>query len=141
MLFLRPINNYFKTNKTFSQLFDNFVNDNEFSVFGSFKIDIKEENDSYILEAELPGLKKEEIKVEYRDEQLSIYVNREEKTDEQKENYIHRERKIASMKRSFWKTVFCTSRPRKKKLKQTKLLRSNKGVHFEFPCFTYFIVF
>ena len=102
MLFLRPINNYFKTNKTFSQLFDNFVNDNEFSVFGSFKIDIKEENDSYILEAELPGLKKEEIKVEYRDEQLSIYVNREEKTDEQKENYIHRERKIASMKRSFY---------------------------------------
>ena len=64
----------------------------------TFKIDIVEKETEYLVEAELPGTKKEEIDLSIEEENLSINVNRSEETNKGR-NYIHRERRAASMSR------------------------------------------
>lgn len=68
----------------------------------TFKIDIQEKETEYSIEAELPGVKKEEITIELKDGRLSILVDREEKIEEEKKNYIHKERHYSSMQRSIY---------------------------------------
>lgn len=65
------------------------------------RVDIREDEEKYILEAELPGIKKEEIVLEAKDNILTISIEKDEKIDEEKENYIIRERRYGSMSRSF----------------------------------------
>lgn len=67
-----------------------------------FKTDISEDDASYLLEADLPGIKKESINVEMKDEMLTISVDYTEEKDEsdKEKNYIHRERRHTSMSRS-----------------------------------------
>ncbi|OCL26556.1 hypothetical protein U472_11235 [Orenia metallireducens] len=67
----------------------------------NFKTDIKEKEDSYILEAELPGLEKENIIIETEKDYLTIKVNKEENFEEEKDNFLHRERRTGSYQRSF----------------------------------------
>lgn len=103
MFFLKPLSNSIaKTNKTFSEIIDDFFNDSYFPIYDSFKIDIKENDNAYLIEAEMPGIKKDEIRIEYKDDQLIISVHKENKIDEEKENYIHKERRMSSMRRSFY---------------------------------------
>ena len=59
----------------------------------SFKIDVEETEGFYRVEAELPGVKREEIEIETKEDVLRISVNRAEETSESKKNYIHRERR------------------------------------------------
>ncbi len=66
----------------------------------SFRLDVKEDDQEYRIEAELPGVSKDEISVEAANERLRISVRREEVTDESKGDYIHRERRFGSMERS-----------------------------------------
>ncbi len=101
MFFLSPFNNnLMKTNKNFYDMVEDFFD----GVFprSTFKIDVKEDDKAYYFDAELPGVKKEEIKLEYKDDHLIIAVHRENKIDEEKDNYIRRERSMASMQRSFY---------------------------------------
>ncbi|MDR2089167.1 MAG: Hsp20/alpha crystallin family protein, partial [Clostridiales Family XIII bacterium] len=64
-----------------------------------FKIDVAESDGGYLVEAELPGVKKEEIDVSVDDDTLCISVNRAEESNEDGKNYIHRERRASSMSR------------------------------------------
>lgn len=66
----------------------------------SFKLDIKEEDKNYFIEADLPGIKKDEVKINYEDQTLTIAIEKEEEKEEEQENYIHRERGYCSMKRA-----------------------------------------
>ena len=69
----------------------------------SFKTDIRETENDYVLEAELPGFSKEDIHAEIKDGYLTIYAEHkteDEQTDE-KTNYIRRERSYGSYKRTF----------------------------------------
>ena len=66
----------------------------------TFKIDIVEKDNEYLVEAELPGIKKDEIDLNIDKDNLSISVNRTEETNEEGKNYIHRERRATSMSRS-----------------------------------------
>ena len=88
----------------FYNMFDNFFGDRwvQGRNVGNdlFRIDVKEKDNEYVVEAELPGIKKDEIDLNVDDKMLSISVNKTEKVDEEKENYIHRERRSASMSRS-----------------------------------------
>jgi HSP20 family protein len=68
----------------------------------TFKVDVREEDDSYVIEAELPGVKKNEISLSFDDNRLVIAVTRDEKTEKEKKNYLHRERRICSMQRSIY---------------------------------------
>ncbi len=65
----------------------------------TFKIDVRDSDKEYIIEAELPGIKKEEIALDVVGGDLCISVKREEETGEEKENYIHKERRVTSMSR------------------------------------------
>jgi len=68
----------------------------------TFKINVQQNDAEYLIEAELPGVNKEEIDVDLNDNRLTISVKREEKINEEKKNYIHRESRYASMSRSIY---------------------------------------
>ena len=67
----------------------------------SFKTDVKETDDEYIIESELPGLEKDDINIEITDNYLTISAHNEEKIEEENENYIRRERRTGSFQRVF----------------------------------------
>ena len=69
----------------------------------SFRTDISETNDAYLLEAELPGFHKEDIKVDIDDDTLSIKAEHSAENDEKNDagEYIRRERYYGSYSRSF----------------------------------------
>ncbi|WP_053955508.1 Hsp20/alpha crystallin family protein [Inediibacterium massiliense] len=72
------------------------------TTMGQMKVDIKEKENEYIVEAELPGVNKEEIHIDLKDDRLTISVEKNEVTNEEKENYIRKERKYGSMMRNFY---------------------------------------
>ena len=68
----------------------------------TFKMDIQDKEDKYLIEADLPGIKKEEIELNLNEGRLTISIKREEKEEKEKENYIHKERRYSSMTRSVY---------------------------------------
>ena len=66
----------------------------------TFKIDVQEHDKGYYIEAELPGVEKDEIHLEMMEGRLTIAVNREENREEEEKHFIHRERRRTSMQRS-----------------------------------------
>ncbi len=68
----------------------------------SIRADIKESENEYIVEAELPGVNKEEIVVEFKEDVLTISAQKQKDIDEEKENYVRRERKRGKVSRSFY---------------------------------------
>jgi HSP20 family protein len=68
----------------------------------TFKIDVQENEREYLVDAELPGVKKEEISLELNDDRLTIGIQKEENNEEKRKNYIHRERRFSSMRRSIY---------------------------------------
>jgi len=68
-----------------------------------FRADIKDNGDSYILEADLPGFKKEDIQIDIEDSYLTISAQRNEESEEKdaKGNFVRRERFFGSFQRSF----------------------------------------
>ncbi len=72
------------------------------SSYYPLRVDIKEKNKEYLLEAEIPGANKEEIYLKIKDDILTIAVEKKEEINEEKENYIRQERRYGSFKRSFY---------------------------------------
>ena len=66
----------------------------------TFKLDIQENEKEYKIEAEVPGVKKEDIEITFNDGILSVLVKKEESEESKNKNYIHRERRFAQMSRS-----------------------------------------
>lgn len=72
-----------------------------FTAANPIKTDIRETEKEYIVEAEIPGARKEDIKLELKDEILTVAVEHDEQTNEEHEDYIRRERRYGSYSRSF----------------------------------------
>jgi HSP20 family protein len=68
----------------------------------TFKMDVEESAEAFRIQAELPGVKKEEIGLELNDGKLTISVKKEENVGEERKNYIHRERRLNSMARGIY---------------------------------------
>ena len=70
---------------------------------GGFKTDIKDTNNAYILEADLPGFRKEDISVDIENDYLTIKAERSSENEDKNENgnYIRRERNYGVYSRSF----------------------------------------
>lgn len=68
----------------------------------TFKIDVQEKDKEYIVEAELPGVKKDDVSLDYDEGKLSISVKKSEESEEKKKSYIHRERRYSSAARSVY---------------------------------------
>ena len=69
------------------------------------KTDIQEHEDGYTLEMDLPGFKKEEIKVELNNGYMTISAAKgldEDEKDKKSGKYIRRERYTGSCQRSFY---------------------------------------
>ena len=68
------------------------------------KTDIREKDDSYELDVDLPGFKKDEIKVQLKDGYLTLSAAKGLDKDQQDKqgNYIRRERYAGTMSRSFF---------------------------------------
>jgi HSP20 family protein len=66
------------------------------------KVDIKEYEKEYVLEAEIPGVNKEQIHIDYQQNYLTISVENREELSEERKNYIRRERKFGRSSRSFY---------------------------------------
>ncbi|MDE7219368.1 MAG: Hsp20/alpha crystallin family protein [Oscillospiraceae bacterium] len=69
----------------------------------AFKTDIRDAGDAYVLEADLPGMKKEDIHIDIDGDRLSISAERSAVKEEKDENggYIRCERSYGSFSRSF----------------------------------------
>lgn len=87
-------------------IFDDFFSDSFMPAFfnsaNPIKADIRETEKEYIIDAELPGIKKEDIKLELRDDTLTISVEHNEQVNEERDNYIRKERRYGSFGRSFY---------------------------------------
>ena len=77
-----------------------FWNDTELT---AFRTDIKKQDGNYILEAELPGFKKEDISIDIDKDCLTISAEHtsEENEDDKDKGFIRRERYYGSYSRSF----------------------------------------
>ena len=69
----------------------------------SIRTDVRETDDSYILEAELPGFKKEDISVDISGDVLTVSAEHKEDKEEKdsKGRVIHSERSYGSYRRSY----------------------------------------
>lgn len=91
-------------------LFDDFFNDPFFTNSltrantNMMKTDIQDNGTDYILDIELPGYKKEDIKAELKDGYLTISAAKDETKEEKDENnkFVRKERFTGSCKRSFY---------------------------------------
>jgi HSP20 family protein len=65
------------------------------------QVDIKENKTNYKITAELPGMEKDEVKVEVNDHILNIAGEKKEEKEEKEDNYYRVERSYGSFHRSF----------------------------------------
>ena len=91
----------------FDNMFDDFFKDPFFTRNNSVKVmktDIQEKDDKYILDMDLPGYDKEDIKAQLKDGYLTISEKKNTSNDEKDEegNYIRRERYCGKCSRSFY---------------------------------------
>lgn len=69
----------------------------------AFRTDIRSESDAYLLEAELPGFRKEDISLDLKDGILTIRAENQSENEVKHDNdgFIRRERRFGSVNRSF----------------------------------------
>lgn len=94
------------TNNSLNSLFDDFERSFfpvDRSQMPAFRTDIKDEGDHFLLEADLPGFRKEDIDLHLQDGLLTITAKHDETSENKDENgkYVCRERRVGSFTRSF----------------------------------------
>lgn len=86
-------------------LFDQFFNESLLlakpSEASGMRVDIKDTQDAYLIEAELPGVSKENIDIKIHENLLTLSVNQDDKSESTKDSYIVRERRVRSLQRNF----------------------------------------
>lgn len=65
------------------------------------RTDILDRGDHYLLQAELPGFDREDIKIDVHGERLSISAEHKSEREEKKDDFVRRERHYGSYVRSF----------------------------------------
>ena len=78
-----------------------FFNNNTHPAVSAFRTDVTDTGDAFVLDAELPGFKKEDIKIDVENDCLTISAERKLDEEEKQKNYIKRERFYGSFSRSF----------------------------------------
>lgn len=90
----------------FENFVNEFFNDDFFyptDKFIGFSADLSEDKDNYLIDADLPGMNKDNINIDLNDNNLTISAKREDVTEEKnKENYVRRERYFGEFRRSFY---------------------------------------
>lgn len=105
MLMPRRKNNFGFGLDLFDEMFrDPFFGRATTNTSGLMKTDIKEQDGKYLMDVDLPGFQKEDIKAELKDGYMTINAVKNESNDTKDENgnYIHRERYTGSCSRTFY---------------------------------------
>ncbi len=93
-------------NTFFREIFDDLFDVPAIRSIDIMRSDIYEEDNNYIIEVDIPGFKKKDIKIDYNKGYLNINAQRKESTEEEDENkgkkYIRKERYYGEYKRSFY---------------------------------------
>ncbi len=69
--------------------------------WGTFRTDIVDKGDKFLLKADLPGVTKEDIHLDLDGNELVVRVKHAEDKEEKSENFVRRERVYGSYCRSF----------------------------------------
>ena len=91
-----PMNSLFD-----DRFFRSFFDMNDMVGAPGFRVDVKEEPDAYRLEAELPGVKQEDISLSVDHDVLTISAEVNARKQEKRENYLYSERRSGHMERRF----------------------------------------
>ena len=92
-------------NSSLSGFFDNFFNDdltNMFNMEDSIKAEVKETDETYLLKAEIPGVNKEDLQLDYKDGYLTISAVQDTNFENRNNNYFGQERCYRQVSRSFY---------------------------------------
>ncbi len=73
----------------------------DFQGVRGFQVDIQDKGDHFLLEADLPGAKKEDIKINLDGKFLTISAEQNVEKTEERKNYVYKERSYGSCSRSF----------------------------------------
>lgn len=68
----------------------------------TFHVDVKETENGFVLYADLPGYRKEDIKVEYHNKNLLISAHRDTIIEKESDKFIINERTTGEVLRSFY---------------------------------------
>ena len=87
------------------RFFEDFFRDPFFArvsaITTPIRADVKETENEYIVEAELPGVNKEDIVIDIHYDILTLGVDIKKETSEEEDGYIYKERQNGSYRRSF----------------------------------------
>ena len=64
-------------------------------------VDVREEEDKFMIEAELPGIDKKDVHIEVKDGVLTLSGERKIENEEKRENYTRIERSYGTFRRSY----------------------------------------
>lgn len=81
---------------------DDFFDRKDRMNYNLMKTDIKEDDNSYLLEVDLPGYSKDDIKIDVTDGYLTINAKVEKEDKDDGKNYVRRERFTGEVSRSFY---------------------------------------
>ncbi len=78
-----------------------FFNGSDRMLESSFRVDIRETESAYTIEAEMPGLNEEQIKLEVDNDVLTISADYESENNQEENGMTYSERRSGHMERSF----------------------------------------
>ena len=85
----------------FDSLFSDFWSDLAIPVTAHLPVDLREDDDKFVIEADVPGLSKDDITVDLDNRVLTIASKRSSNSESKKDGYSIRERRWGSASRAF----------------------------------------
>lgn len=97
-------NSHLPTGEYFDQFMHGLFEDSLMPLgkMADFRVDLRETENEYIVEADLPGVKKEDINLQYKSPYLTISAQRNETQQLKGEKYVRRERRYGQFQRSIY---------------------------------------
>ena len=99
----KPVREFDNINNTIQKYFDDFTTMKSSFNTDSFtpKFDVSEKRNQFIIETEVPGVKKENLKITLQDNILTIEGEKKNVSNESERKYFLTERTYGSFKKSF----------------------------------------
>ena len=98
--FVDPVEAFSRDFDVFNRFFGN--NENGGTRLAPYGVDVREDGDTLVVEAELPGFKKEDVDITLENQTLTLSAERKvEQNDENQGNYLLKERRYTRFLRSF----------------------------------------
>jgi len=100
---MRGLIRYTRPNELFdwSRMLDNFFDDTPVWNARVPAVDVRESEDGYVMQAELPGLTDKDVELKIEDNILTLSSRKAEAQEEDKDGYLIRERRSAEFCRTF----------------------------------------